>query len=141
MCKRTYDTALCATLLLAINYCHFLLRMASDIAIRLPGFRLVFLISNECAKCFMRIKGFEKKLTLLKHSETKSYYYIIVVHLDACLQGLVLHSKQYIVLTLMIKWLFGSRLSMNDIESLLASAFICRHESNIATHHLTHSSI
>ena len=50
MCKRTYDTMLCATLLLAINYCHFLLRMASDIVIRLPGFRLVFLIWNECAK-------------------------------------------------------------------------------------------
>ena len=51
MCKRTYDNyTLCATLLLAINYCHFLLRMASDIVIRLPGFRLVFLIWNECAK-------------------------------------------------------------------------------------------
>lgn len=35
MCKRTYDNyTLCATLLLAINYCHFLLRMASDIVIR-----------------------------------------------------------------------------------------------------------
>ena len=55
-CKRTYDTTLCATLLLAINYCHFLLRMASDIVIRLPGFRLVFLIWYECAKFFIDVK-------------------------------------------------------------------------------------
>ena len=65
MCKRTYDTMLCATLLLAINYCHFLLRMASDIVIRLPGFRLVFLIWNECAKSLQDSKFHTKDKSIM----------------------------------------------------------------------------
>ena len=74
--KRTYDTTLCATLLLAINYCHFLLRMASDIAIRLPGFRLVFLIWNKCANfCISMVLNVRNLISLQSYIIRNTKYH------------------------------------------------------------------